>query len=101
VKNLKHTPGPWKLEKHKPEPTNGCFNTDLQIWSRSEFIAAIPFSLVAKREANAALIAAAPEMLEALEWVKTCVEAGAFRNEDRETPDIFKVEQAIAKARGE
>lgn len=67
MKNSKHTPGPWKLEtQHTVKDSNDFHASDLQIWSKSEFIAVIPPSLVAKREQNATLIAAAPELLEAL-----------------------------------
>ncbi|MFN3454043.1 MAG: hypothetical protein ACK41T_03720 [Pseudobdellovibrio sp.] len=55
---MKHTKQPWNVETH---------DSKLQIWSTTEFIAEIPPSLSANREANAKLIAAAPEMLEVLE----------------------------------
>lgn len=60
-----YTKGPWIVEKnHKGE---GLHGSDLQIWSNTEFIAVIPPSVVAKRNENANLIAAAPELLENFE----------------------------------
>lgn len=60
-----HTKGPWTIEKnHNGEGLHGI---DLQVWSGTEFIAVIPPSVVAKREENAKLIAAAPELLENFE----------------------------------
>jgi hypothetical protein len=51
-------------------------------------------------EANARLIAAAPDLLAALQWCVKCWETGAWQNEDGESPDISQVESAIAKATG-
>lgn len=52
-------------------------------------------------EANARLIAAAPDMLAALQWAFRCWETGAWKNEDGQTPDIEPIKAAIAKATGE
>jgi len=46
------------------------------------------------REVNA-------ELLAALQWAVKCVETGAWKNEDGETPDIEPTRVAIAKARAE
>ena len=103
MKNNKHTAGPWLVEKHDNEP--------LSIWSNSEHIAVIPPSLVANRESNAALIAAAPLMLDTLEKASHDLEALRLSSDEADYPlevvnyletymlDLFKT--AIAKARGE
>lgn len=58
--STKHTPGPWKTE------CGQVFNSTASGWV-SEYVAKV--NEVSKcSEANARLIAAAPELLEALEW---------------------------------
>ena len=54
---LQHTPGPWVVEHSRLEKTPGV-------------VAGLePIALIVKSEANASLIAAAPELLEALKGV--------------------------------
>lgn len=59
MSNLKHTPGPWRYEKFSP------VDTALDIVIESEGVAIIGW-IYRNKEADAHLIAAAPEMLEAL-----------------------------------
>jgi hypothetical protein len=78
-----HTPGPWE------EKFGGVYiisETGKRCMSTHE----IPLYMKQIREANARLIAAAPEMLEALE---SCVTHGYYGSQD-------KVLAAIQKARG-
>lgn len=94
----KFTPGPWRVNY-----------SDIQAkdYDSSEFnltVARINAFSASREEqleeiANAALIAAAPEMYEALENIL------AYLNQDPTAGDVTyavsKVEQALAKARGE
>ena len=63
---MKHTPGPWFLspDEHEDEPFNGAWNITVP----NRTIASVaPYDFADDtNEANARLIAAAPEMLEAL-----------------------------------
>jgi hypothetical protein len=82
----KHTPGPWVAE------TYDGFN-DVRIESNNGPIAIVG---TGKGEANAALIAAAPEMLEALEELYL-----TFRDEIAESSELEKMLQnIITKAKG-
>ena len=88
----KHTPGPWSLRgrtirgPHPKDPKGRTRIVAAAIWDRGTY--------VDEAEANADLIAAAPELLEALERVKaTGVFLGAIPQE--------MVDAAIAKAKGE
>lgn len=64
---MKHTPGPWKIETH---------NNKIEVWSNNQFIATPHHDLFFSAEkhgnieANAKLIASAPDMLEALNTLK-------------------------------
>lgn len=93
------TQGPWKVETH---------NNKLEVWSDGQFIATAEHDLFFSadkhdnKKSNAVLIAAAPEMLEALELVlkSSCYE------EELMTSTITRaalqaVEKIIAKAKGE
>ena len=92
----KHTPGPWVVESlvdgfdiHAPEP--GCFvattSDPEMIWG------------AVTRKGDAHLIAAAPELLEALEELLACTEGQAIYNFME--PQKKKARAAIAKAKGE
>ena len=78
-----HTPGPWRVEDGQT------------IWSGEELVGAAG-RIGMPMEANARLIAAAPEMLAALEW--------AVETADTEQYDAdwyAAARAAIAKAKGE
>ncbi len=94
---MKHTKGPWKLEIN---------DNKKEIWAGDHFIATISYDCnysIKKKgleDANAALIEAAPEMLEALEQaervfnVKVIVPIQAFTM-------IERIKHLINKAKGE
>jgi hypothetical protein len=85
----KHTPGPWKFEKEtstiRSEPANNWLAT-MDSWDGT-----------INNEANARLIAAAPKLLEALEYIKLEM----FKKDPDKTTMACLIAQAIAKARGE
>lgn len=62
----KHTPGPWKLDRTNWRKSGFIMHT---VISKDCIIAPIQECL--EVEANAQLISAAPELLEALEWAIT------------------------------
>lgn len=100
----KHTPGPWKLDKR-----NGNFNKGIidirplapncrDIVDANRLCATVnpKYSsgiTVDEAKANARLIAAAPELLEALEFAREQMNPSVFQ--------VKKIDAAIAKARGE
>lgn len=96
--NINHTKGPWKIEINDGE---------LEIWSQNTFIAGVTHDLYFTTEksgqhaANAALIAAAPEMLEALESIykKLCSEKFQYLQDDFEN-ELLSIEKCFEKARG-
>lgn len=80
----KHTPGPWQVDK-----TYGLIMAGNEIE-----IAACHAGRGADAEANARLIAAAPEMLDALEKIESCL------SPDDNDIAAKAVRHAIAKAKG-
>lgn len=101
--NAKHTPGPWKIERSIPEEGFECFFITTEYWPNSS-ICDCPGPHIKEKESNALLIAAAPDMLEALKIV-----AGEISDHIRPTsadshlPTDIKsvVFAAIAKATGD
>lgn len=104
----KHTPGPWSIEYPLPGDTSHCAKSGCQMaiqapigpdvcWIRSFS----EWSEMAK--ANARLIAAAPELLEALEniWDFLAEDDGEGACSPLYQSSIDKVKAAIAKAKGE
>lgn len=94
-----HTPGPWRLG---PIHSDGSFAIHS---NKGSIVHAIPFgSTLQDRDANARLIAAAPEMLEALELVHQaladyCDEHDGKHAVRPETQSLLF--RLIAKAKGE
>ena len=94
MKQTKRSPGPWKVEQHEGQ---------LEVWSDNHFIATVEHKLFVSatkagaKEANAALISAAPDLLSALELIL---------NDDRRM-NALTSEQAkavmysVAKAKGQ
>lgn len=93
---MKHTKGPWKAEQHKSK---------LEIWSNSVKIAIVNQDHVleetADDNANAQLIAAAPELLEVLESIYSCVVFNDGPEINLRKVEIDTISKAIKKARGE
>jgi len=96
--NTQHTPGPWQTDRNNVHAAqiatiHGCTNSDwVEIWSPAAFAASEE-----TQEANARLIAAAPELLEALDRIADmCAAPPNFS--DKTIQDIACA--AIAKATG-
>ena len=95
---MTHTPGPWRIVRIDGELVGSIFR------GKTRICAGIidDIKLHSEAEANAHLIAAAPEMLEVLEWL-----AEEFDRRDLGDgamfcdSDIEQVRAAIRKARGE
>ena len=96
VDKLKHTPGPWVIhgnftEIHPHDDPDG-----------NQVIADVdPDCEMSNREANARLIAAAPDLLEALEAMVTTWEGPRELAAIRFAQNVIAARAAIAKARGE
>jgi hypothetical protein len=96
TQTAQHTPAPWTLDT--PEPDGEIIVMDEQgvsiatCWKQpldpSEWV-----------EANAQLIAAAPELLDALESTLHCVEY--YHEHEGASETLTECRRAIAKARGE
>lgn len=89
MSDAKHTPGPWHFDGKEQVYGGGgggnivCLSPAVEGWDDS-----------AKRwDTNAHLIAAAPDMLEALEYLRRFIDASRV--------DVEFVDAAIKKARGE
>lgn len=95
---IKHTPGPWRQHKSQGKlyasVRGPCNELVADCGSRSDLLA----------QANARLIAAAPELLETLIslrfTVKTAVESGLVKFDVNDNP-LTQLEAAIATAKGE
>lgn len=103
----KHTPGPWKAEWG----TRSYGYADWQVLDSKETELLINIPNGPEAEANAHLIAASPELLEALQMAFPYIHdlqkdnfdepgAGIFLDRDLETA-FSKIQLAIAKATGE
>jgi hypothetical protein len=99
---VEHTKAPWKVKKSKEPDNTGGY--DYAIIDSQEKIIAETFEHVGKTkngyekrpaEANAKLISAAPELLEALKNVIKFWESGCFID-----AEIEQAKQAIKKAEG-
>ncbi len=96
----KHTPGPWSLRgstirgPHLKDPEGRTRIVAKAIWDKGTYID--------ETEANARLIAAAPELVEALEDL-VCLAERAMRESDGEwmvDEELRDARAAIAKVRG-
>jgi hypothetical protein len=95
MSEAKHTPGPWRVGKGGP---NGCPTVGTE---KGLMVAMVSHGNSHPTQANARLIAAAPDLLEALEWAldawDTHNRTGDPMQGDWESDAIA----AIAKAKGE
>ena len=100
----KHTEGPWKVDGK----TELCITN---VHDRSKYVGSASImgskdnckELYEEAKANARLMAAAPELLEALEAIQKHwnYEGNAYGMDDELLPIMKKAKQAIAKAKGE
>ena len=96
-----HTPGPWSV--FEPKSQFVCYeggDSPATIVSGGVHIATMPgvrtLGLSETARSNARLIASAPELLRALEWIVDDWE----RVTNRTLPDDHEAKAAIAKAKG-
>ena len=88
----KHTKGPWGVGTE----SNGVSPRHVQILNDDGYIATVNYTnSINETNANARLIAAAPELLEALIDCRRTLEIANF------TQELVVVSAAIAKAKGE
>lgn len=85
---MKHTKGPWKYESGQVERMDGAVIARMDRSNAATEAGIYP----TERDANAKLIAAAPELLEALKAMQCMCAAGCDR--------CAKQKSAIAKAEG-
>ena len=102
---MKHTPAPWKLTLINPGPSKGSVFEHWRIGNEEAGNAIVAecydWTLnKSERDANARLIAAAPELLEALEGLIHSVEH-EVEPHGRMVDGIVNASAAIAKAKGE
>jgi hypothetical protein len=100
---MKHTPGPWQIRDTRSQAGHSLKIIERAVPAKDGINTLIAFALLPDRcpsafawQANANLIAAAPELLEALEEFVECG-PNAGHNQDL----VVQVKKAIAKARGE
>jgi len=110
----KHTPGPWRYTEgqlYGQMPRMDCVEFVIRAgeqpifeWDKKVLIGYEPWIQFKPKEmdeihkANGHLIAAAPDMLEALEW---CLKMFKILNTGYHTYEIEILNRAIAKAKGE
>lgn len=92
MSETKHTPGPWKYQKQNGSPTTG---KHMISGAKPGYLAEVRDCGSGDVEANARLIAAAPELLEALELCRIHMYEHASNTQDCA---FDKLCSAIAKA---
>ena len=100
-----HTPAPWQIEWNTAQGGEGHYITDSNDMGELSRIAAVLFhdDVVGETRANARLIAAAPQLLEALQTTAANLRSWKAANGDGITTFdswLEVVEEAIAKAEG-
>lgn len=97
----KHTPGPWHFHKKQSE---FAFRIDAagDDWQELATVYQVPpyTHLMEQGEANARLIAAAPELLEALTRMREMYQVLLEQTGGRDDSILFDARRAIAKATG-
>lgn len=104
-----HTPGPWRIRKafasdeefevypaytDKPSPKPGK-------WAEIATVCGHGLRPRASAKANARLIAAAPELLEALEWLVALAPDPEHAPDEVTREHVIKANVVIAKAKGD
>ncbi len=84
--DVKHTPGPWRVAPNRS--LSGAIETDFSPFNHT--LLGCTFGESPVHQANARLMAAAPDLLAALE--------GVLRVADRKTDEFDAARSAIAKA---
>lgn len=107
MSKAQHTPGPWRVDRQNPSPTTGEWMIAGQ---KPGYLAEVRDCGSGDVDANARLIAAAPELLEALEhqlaWLISAeVELGSALNlgyaaNVQKAVTVEKMRAAIAAAKG-
>ena len=99
---MSHTPGPWRVARNWRDKLAIVGPTNDRVSTASDRICNLPHRKNGEGEANADLIAAAPELLEALEAVLTVEIPIVTMQEDwhRIKPIVEKARAVIAKAKG-
>ena len=90
---MKHTPGPWKVNWIEWKNIGRVYYIEDDVDFCAELYITDP-----NQEANADLIASAPDMLEALEAVRKYVTFRIHLEYEKKTAEM--VDKAIAKAKG-
>lgn len=98
MSNTKHTPGPWELKMPKGNRPSARISGDgwedfAKVFTRTTFEGESKLHDCEEGEANARLIAASPELLEALKEI-------VHITGDRKTVEFDRARAAIAKAEG-
>ena len=93
----KHTPGPWRIERQNPSPTTGEWMVS---GAKPGYLAEVRDCGSGDEQANARLIAAAPDLLEALTALVGLARMRAAPLGDYVSA-LAVADAAIAKATGE
>lgn len=100
-----HTPGPWGADFHNERMVGGRFVTIVSAPGQLVPIAAVTTGVEGygrdEGRANARLIAAAPCLLGALEWIALIYESCDLNHAEFRVEAKRCVDAAIAKAKGE
>lgn len=93
-----HTPGPWIVHKWRREHKTAKGENQPRFQWAVATVDGSPIDTITKNEANAYLIAAAPEMLVALELAERALEN--VTNENFKAQALIYIQRAIANATG-
>ena len=100
----KHTPGPWAIDKTSNADSIELIVTSTHLQGQDDDVCSVyggNDNNEQTREANARLIASAPELLEALETALTEI-SPAFNFDQAKYPEWVKqIQSAIKKAKGQ
>jgi len=100
---MSHTPGPWSVipTPYDPDHTHKIMYDSVQEWRRIGTVAGVFAKDNGEAEANARLLAAAPEMLAALREIAEGCEQRLRKGKDQGDLDTLRVcRRAIATAEG-
>jgi hypothetical protein len=104
VSDAKHTPGPWGVYDHESSHYPGIESKcglSVVVWGERGEFCGVRGRNAAEKNANARLIAAAPDLLEALQELATLPIARNYpEGPCLHRDDMEMVKKAIAKAKG-